>query len=292
MQRCKSALLVSCLALAALLFPAGPGFEARAIVSGQIVGVSNPVSSAVVRVSVISRERRCARDGRGCRMVRVSNLCSGTVITRDSVLTAAHCLTDRGIEGVTVTFFAGHGGREIAIPARSWRPHPSFPQDAGRSGVCRITPGRRNDCFGSDVGLVRLSAALPSEARAIRRAPSGIEPETNETLTVYGYGVTDPQTRSGSGTLREGRVRFVGGRVESQALVTGGPRRSMFCIGDSGGPVVIERGGQLYLWGIMASVSSPPCRSLGSVVRLDAVGGWVDRFAEAGGPARSASAAR
>jgi len=151
------------------------------------------------------------------------DLCTGTALARDLVLTAAHCVT-RSVDYQVKAYQNG-----VAIPVRTIVRHPRF--DYASYAASRAT---------ADVALIKLAAPLPdivipAALAAPRRVAAG------ETLTIAGYGVTIAGTARGLGQPRMAtltvtgkpgslQIRLYDVATRNQRIGLGG------CTGDSGAP--------------------------------------------------------
>jgi len=155
-------------------------------------------------------------DGRG-------DLCTGTALTRDLVLTAAHCVT-RPARYEVRAYQTGD-----AIPVRNIARHPHF-------SFASYTAARAT----ADVALIKLAAPLPTivvpaALAAARRVKVG------ETLTIAGFGVTAAGTARGLGVPREARLAVTGVpgslQIRLHDPATRNTRAGLGgCTGDSGAP--------------------------------------------------------
>jgi secreted trypsin-like serine protease len=149
------------------------------------------------------------------------DLCTGTALARDLVLTAAHCVTpDMRIK----VFQTGQ-----TIPVRGVARHPRF--DPAAYAASRAT---------ADVALIKLAAPLsdlvvPAKLAPARRVAAG------EMVTVAGFGVTSAHTDHGLGVPRMATLTVTGkpGALQIRLfdVATRNQRAGLgACIGDSGGP--------------------------------------------------------
>jgi secreted trypsin-like serine protease len=151
------------------------------------------------------------------------DLCTGTAVARDLVLTAAHCVT----QPIDYQIKADQTGQSISV--RSIARHPRF--DFASYAASRAT---------ADVALLKLAAPLPdiimpATLAAPRRVAAG------ETLTVAGFGVTVAGTARGLGVPRMATLTVTGKpgslQIRLYDLVTRNQRAGLGgCTGDSGAP--------------------------------------------------------
>ncbi len=152
------------------------------------------------------------------------DLCTGTALAADLVLTAAHCV-GRQVDYQIKIYQTGQ-----SISVRTALRHPQF--DYANYAASRAT---------ADVALLKLAAPLPSSViPATLASPRRVA--VGETLTVAGFGVTLAGTARGLGQPRMAmlivtgkpgslQIRLFDLATRNQRIGLGG------CTGDSGAPV-------------------------------------------------------
>ncbi|MCF8478525.1 MAG: trypsin-like serine protease [Pseudolabrys sp.] len=241
------------LAAFALLLSAAPAFA--------LTGNAPPATGWAARPIVM------LIDARG-------DLCTGTALTRDLVLTAAHCVT-LPIAYRVRTF---QDGETIAV--RTVARHPRFNMAAYAAN--RAT---------ADVALVKLAAPLPdivvpAGLGAARRVAVG------ETMTVAGFGVTQAGTARGLGQPRMAQLVVTGKPGSLQVRLTDPATRNQSpglggCTGDSGAPM-FDGVGPLVIGVVSwptAAQNDEGCGGLTGVTPLLNYRGWiVDTAKQFGSP--------
>jgi secreted trypsin-like serine protease len=169
--------------------------------------------------------------------------CTGTVISPDAVLTAAHCFAFSRSASVIITAVAGGG--KVAIPASRVVVHPGF--SISSQGV-----------LFNDVAVIRTASPLPVPSLPILLSRT---PAVDEEAVVAGYG----QTENGGSAVDDvvaGRavIRFV---TDNHLRIDFRGGESHPCRGDSGGALFVEEDGGLAIVGVVSQ--SDPSVSSGQV---------------------------
>jgi hypothetical protein len=169
--------------------------------------------------------------------------CSGVLVRPDRVVTCAHCLTP-ALEQVTVA------GRPFRVRE------------------CKAYSGYRPLQAAHDIAVCSLAVAAPVKGIALDEGPA---PKAGEEVTLAGYGLTDPLAHEPP-ELRAVDTAIVS--VDAQSFELGSHDHTA-CLGDSGGPVLVERGGALRVLGVLHGPSGAICASPTRAVRLDVVRDWL-----------------
>jgi secreted trypsin-like serine protease len=197
------------------------------------------------------------------------DLCTGTALTRDLVLTAAHCVARPVPQRIRLY----QSVETIAV--RSIARHPRFSMAA--YAASRAT---------ADVAVVKLASPLPdivvpAALAAARRAAVG------EVMTIAGFGVTQSGTARGLGLPREAQLTVTGkpGSLQIRLVdaATDNTRPGLGgCTGDSGGPVY-DGVGPLVIgvvsWSTAAS-NEEGCGGLTGVTPLLNYRAWIVETAQ------------
>lgn len=201
-----------------------------------VAKIANGTPCAGLNKSPVVVVLKTSPDGR-------TGLCSGTMISPNKVLTAAHCL--EGASSIDILF--GTSTEKFAyVIASSWEIHPAFTRNT-------------NGTLVNDVGIVHSPVSLPVPNLPIL---SSSAPQTGNIVSIFGYGVSSG-TADDYGQLRAGAMT-IGGVDGSNIYASYEASSSNVCAGDSGGPMLLQVGGQQTIIGTTSYGNSVNC-SVGEV---------------------------
>ena len=163
------------------------------------------------------------------------SLCTGTAIASDAVLTAAHCLP----AGAELSVVAG--GRTIAVT--STHPVASFSED---------------DEGSLDVGVVRTAGPIGQPTLPILTSRDAMPGEEG---VIAGYGLDNMGADS---ALKAGTM--VVARVNANFIIANfSGMGSNTCSGDSGGPLLLQHGGEWVIAGVTSGgTGGESCQGVGA----------------------------
>ncbi|MBI4678606.1 MAG: trypsin-like serine protease [Elusimicrobia bacterium] len=292
--------------LSAGLFALAAHSSGRAAVAqsrqGADAGAPQAAGLADVEPSIVGKPRE-ARPGEQEAVVFLqflnytsdgrSKLCTGTLISRRTILTAGHCLFNKN-SAYSKKDYAEHPD-EIVVWTGVVIGKDLDPDDP-RSGKILVKGAQaakwhpRWQGGGSwdalDMGLILLPAGVADHIQPYRIARGA--PEAGQKGLVVGYG----STGQGKGIAKNiGNTRARG--VNDRIIAIGG--ESSICTGDSGGPLLIESAGVWEVAGTASRTTFDCDPGSGSMTRVDSQAQWIDGVAseweKAAGPGAGAGRA-
>lgn len=161
-------------------------------------------------------------------------VCGGTLITRNLVLTAAHCLTKNSSLSVVA------GLLYTDVPEIT---------DYRRKVIAQyMYPNWTDAVPNSDLGAVLLDEPFPMNIAEPTQLPTAVNAPAGAVVTEWGWGKTSNVSKSGSFSLMTAQATVVDCKKEAICL------NGKACNGDSGSPLTATYGQNEYVIGLAVSV--------------------------------------
>lgn len=175
---------------------------------------------------------------------RLSSLCTGSIIEKDIIVTAAHC-----ISGSPSDIKIGFG---LNVSAMQLKPILNF----------MVHPGWRANFSenesASDIAIIQFNGGLPKGYRSARLLSPRYKHKIDEVAILAGYGVTKDVHASGQGRLRMTEVKVSNPLFNEYEILLDQSQGKGACFGDSGGPAFLKnKEGKLELWGVTSRGYGP-----------------------------------
>ncbi|HMF06172.1 MAG TPA: trypsin-like serine protease [Methylocella sp.] len=171
-----------------------------------------------------------------------TNVCSASVVARNVVLTAAHCVN--GLAGAHV-FYRESTGDGVLLGVQKIAINPDYAPDSSRQSA-----------FSIDLALLLLSEPLPSKFRPVeldRTGPvavgqrvriAGFGLSDEDKVRIASFGPSNEDISGTSGVLRAGVLISSGPKSKFAVLVDPAGTGLGGCTGDSGAPIFAGNGSQ------------------------------------------------
>jgi len=184
--------------------------------------------------------------------------CSGTLIARDLVITAAHCVA--GGESYRVSTSAGYiRVQQVVI-------HPAFRRDTYETH--KPSP---------DMAILKLASRAPPHLQPAKLATDKAFPERGTSFVIAGFGESVEGDRA-VGTFRTAQLINAGttGGIMLRLERSRNSPPAGSCTGDSGGSAYRNENNVLVLYGVIAWAGGKPGSNCGAVTGIVLIANQID----------------
>ena len=218
-------------------------FAGDRIVGGETVRAGDPIkSSTVLIVGQVGPHEQF--------------ICTGSLIDRDTIVTAAHCVAENlnaPIDPKNMVLIFGLSAPKTAAEAKQ----TPMVQVAGYKyapGWKGAPTGKEQGGDTHDIAIIHFDGELPPGYAPATVIGQNVPLKQGVEVTLAGYGIdttvkspADPD--QGAGILRKVSGVTVAGAASQNEIVVQ-RKAGVSCQGDSGGPAFVDFNGKSYLWGV------------------------------------------
>ena len=219
------------------------GLVAPFIFGGQDVSLDDPVSRSVVAI-----------------MDHKKFTCTATLIAENMALTAAHCFDEKMLLSFGLVAEDKKNARRNVL----------------RVGVPEQYRGDVNDHLG-DIAVLYFEGGLPAGYRSVEILADDVELLSGQSVVQVGYGnLNAGRVLNGMGVLRKTLSEISVPNFSETELSIDQVKGRGACFGDSGGPLLVSQGLDIFVAGVTSRYKGFNCASEMVYTKARSYRAWIE----------------
>ena len=242
-------------------FQSGPTNSPDGIINGTEIQLNDPVAQSTVGIYDAAKGISC----------------TGVLVHKNMVLTAAHCSLSTP-KNLTILFTTNFSTMN---PARKY----PFQRQVTKIAIGPYWQKNQNQLINTgDIALLLFSGQIPNgyKPASVLFSTQGFARGTP--TVIAGYGMFNINNFASTKVLRKTTLMIDNPTFSASELTINQSRGSSACIGDSGGPAYIFANNQYYVWGIIARGNNETnenyCRNQGIISSIAFYKAWIQETAK------------
>lgn len=201
--------------------------------------------------------------------VNVGSLCTASILTDTTVITAAHC-----VSGIPQDLRVVFGTDLENVDPKKVRAVTTFE-------VSPVWFARQNEEKNTgDIAIIKMYGGIPEGYQPAKFLSNAKSLETNKPTLLAGYGLSDGVNGLGAGLLRSVTTTIKDARFTKTEVLIDQSKGKGACHGDSGGPAMVEIDGEYYVYGVTSrgvDDVNDDCSVAAAYTSIPAYKNWIHR---------------
>ncbi len=223
---------------------AGSSSSSNGIIGGNDVAANDDISKTTVQIYTIQTQR----DNLGHTSISGVAGCTGSILAKDIILTAAHCTTEN--PNYIILYFSAVPPKDMRAFLNSIPSNPLVRRVTGGKvgdNWPKLTAGKTTDW--GDIALLKFRGGLPASYKTAQLLPENIALHAQQSITLAGFGITDGLKETPPTSLLKVDVDILDPNFSKSEMMLDTRNGKGPCHGDSGGPAYVSVNNQRYVAG-------------------------------------------